>query len=83
MMIYPNPVTGKEGVLYINNMSGLLTIELFDITGKLLYTTNVFSEGEILSNISFPFTNSDGIYECRVRSNRESREIKILISNGE
>ena len=72
MNVFPNPTTGNFRV--ISGLTGLLTVELYDYTGKLAYSTTAYDGAEILA----PLTA--GIYALRVTDGQTSLTTKLTIT---
>src|SRR5690606_27331008 len=69
--MYPNP---SDGIFNISTQN-VLNLEVYDITGKLVYTQNQVQNN---SRIDLSFLNS-GMYIAKVMDNNNSHSQKIVI----
>lgn len=77
--VYPNPVQGNLQVSWENITSEYLYISILDLSGRVLYQQTEFSAsgaGNTTINIS---DLTGGIYICRVTSNGNSVNKKIIV----
>lgn len=79
--IYPNPATDFIQV----NISGtenelIRSIEIYDITGRLMQSENVPSESQS-SSLSIPLAEiNNGIYQIRIETSQRTTARKIVVS---
>jgi hypothetical protein len=77
--IYPNPSSGNFNVIYLlpQNKNGKL--EVFDITGKVVYELRL-PQWSTLQSISLSNYISNGLYNCVITSDgqRVSRKIAVI-----
>ncbi len=79
MRIYPNPMTENSNIEFEMSTSGSVTVDLFDITGKKVTTTqNKVQAGTQTFNVS---GLNSGIYTVNIKSDNFVYSGKI-ISNG-
>jgi hypothetical protein len=69
--IYPNPATDK---LNISSLSNVNEIEILNVTGKVIYSTNVNSTTFVVNTSNF----SRGLYFVRVASGNEMKTYKFI-----
>ena len=77
----PNPFINETLVQYHSVDSGPMNIELYNLTGKLLFSQSLrssagWNEIEISSNL---LGNQPGMYILRLRSGQESHSLKIVL----
>jgi hypothetical protein len=72
MSIFPNPTTGEVNVIF--NSSAEKTLNLTDLTGRVILSQNVSDDKVTLDISAF----SNGIYYLRVSSNDASETLKIV-----
>ncbi len=73
LLIYPNP--SFEGIVYLENLDGTNTLEVFSLIGDLLYKQITSSHSESLNLTNF----SSGYYFIKITdSNGKSKAIKII-----
>lgn len=77
-VLYPNPNDGEFRIRFAPESKGDINIDVFDMTGKLVYN-NVFSnEKEFDKVVSASFLNS-GVYIVKVNDGGKKIERKIVI----
>jgi len=75
--VYPNPVNDKIYIMPDDLMDGMATVEIFDLTGKLVYNTTINAAIKLQSlNIS---TINKGIYNLRITANEKAYNQKLVI----
>jgi Secretion system C-terminal sorting domain len=70
--VFPNPTTGNFRV--ISGLTGLLTVELYDYTGKLAYSTTAYDGAEIVAPLPV------GIYALSITDGCNSVSTKLTIT---
>lgn len=77
--VWPNPATGSLNFALNSVNNELVTISLFDLSGR--YLTSLYS-GEVSSNLSLtvnrPTSIPAGFYICRVHTSRGEQNIKVI-----
>ncbi|MFH0866328.1 MAG: T9SS type A sorting domain-containing protein [Bacteroidota bacterium] len=81
--IYPNPASDHFTLMMNINAEEIITAELFDLTGRIIFEENFISSsnGMQILEFSVPQINS-GIYYLQVRSNNFSKTIPVEIFNN-
>ncbi len=69
--IYPNPSTG---IVNLKNTNGIVSVRIFDLNGRNVFTTNVSDNQVDLSNLK------DGLYIMNVESEKASKYLKLVIN---
>ena len=79
--IYPNPMYGTGRVKYVLDQSGNVSINMYDVTGKMV--KNIFS-GQAAQGLQIvDFDSSDipaGVYFCRLESDHLTQTQKVIIT---
>ncbi len=74
VFLYPNPASGMENIVWGPDANGKASIELADMTGRVVYTTSVDVDGLRLVNPKSPKSQIDlsginaGIYLLTIKS---------------
>jgi len=74
--IYPNPFTDQLTVNFGSSQKGLVTICLYDLSGKQVIQ-KILSEGEHMQILDVS-TLSQGIYTCVINSNENVSVLKVV-----
>jgi hypothetical protein len=76
--IYPNPSSGNFNITYLLPQNKEGKLEVFDITGKVVYEMRM-PQWSTLQSINLPSYISNGLYNCVITSEgqRVSRKIAI------
>jgi type IX secretion system substrate protein len=79
--IYPNPMFGTGRIKYVLDEAGQVSINMYDVTGKMV--KNIFS-GEAAQGLQIiDFNSSDmpsGVYFCRLESDHLTQTQKVIIT---
>jgi hypothetical protein len=79
--VYPNPMYGQGKIKYLLDESGAVSINMYDVTGKLVKT--VFS-GQANKGLQIvDFDSSDmpqGVYFCRLESDHLTQTQKVIVT---
>ena len=79
--VYPNPLNGNGRIKYLLDESGYVSLDLYDITGKLV--KNVF-RGQADQGLNIAYFNSndmpEGLYFCRLASDHLVQTQKVVIT---
>ena len=75
--ISPNPNNGNFKIMYLLPQNRKGTFEVFDITGKKVFSYNL-PQWSTLQNFDLSFL-SNGVYHCIIQSNRFSVSKKLVI----
>ncbi len=82
LSIYPNPVqNGNEVTVVVKNIkseSENIQIEIFDLSGKLVYARNVAGVGNVISRVQLDDKISQGVYLVQTRIDGVLIETKKL-----
>jgi hypothetical protein len=76
-LVYPNPFKNQFHVLYNQPVDEMVTVELFDLRGKLVYTTSVIPNGIELA-IDVADQISTGTYLLKVSSGENQSIFKVF-----
>lgn len=82
MKLFPNPAREHVNIEYSLPNDGGVTLEIFNLNGQLMMTTNrgIQSAGE--HYYSWPVTNIiSGTYLCIITQNQEIMSKKVIIEN--
>lgn len=79
LSVFPNPVAQKAQLTYQSSSGGTVNIQLFDVRGKLMYSTNeteikVGTNSTILNLGDWP----NGVYFCTLSTAAMAKTIKII-----
>lgn len=79
--VYPNPVFGAGRIKYVLDESGPVSINMYDVTGKMVKT--IFS-GQADKGLQIVEFNSSelpqGVYFCRLESDHLTQTQKVIIT---
>jgi len=81
MKIYPNPMTEFVNIEYSLNSKGSVKIEIFDISGKSLFSEVIGNKLE--GNYIYKLDTNEllaGIYLCKISQNKEIETQKIVVN---
>ena len=74
--LFPNPVNNQDAVLELTDVTGEVVIRIVDITGKLVNTQKVTTNGRIV----LPTQNlNPGVYIVNVSNNEGSTTQKLIV----
>ena len=73
-IIYPNPVTDILNISITNLQNDVTIASLFDINGKLLYSSEMKSGTNMINMAKF----AKGVYLLKLKSNAATKNIKII-----
>ena len=80
MVIYPNPSEGIVTVLYNDRLEPNYTVELMDLTGKVLYQAQRQDNDEENSDFSIDLSDfAGGIYFIQINSGGQTFVQKLVI----
>jgi len=74
VIVYPNPTKDELYIKRNNNFSDVLTIDIFDISGKTVFKNKISKEESKINIHSLP----TGLYFLKVSSKENSNTIKII-----
>ncbi len=75
--VFPNPANDKLYIVFDNTNEGMATVEMFDLTGKLVYQTTINATIKLQTiNIN---DIKKGIYSLRISTNNNIYNQKIVI----
>ena len=75
--VYPNPANDKIYIMPDDLMDGMATVEIFDLTGKIVYNTTINTAIKLQSlNIN---AINKGIYNLRITANGKSYNQKLVL----
>jgi hypothetical protein len=74
LMIYPNPSDGNFYIRLFNEISPDARIEIFDIGGKIVYKTAIYSNKQ-----NIIFTNQPSYYVIKVFNGQDYYTNKLLL----
>ena len=75
--VYPNPAKDELSIQFDNVIEGTAIIELFDLTGKLIYNTSINTDLKLQTlNIS---SLKAGMYNLRISGNNITKNQKLVI----
>lgn len=82
IQIYPNPVTnGSVNINFTSSINQKIALEVIDLTGKSVYSSNDITINEGNNNIRLSDANlKNGVYFCRFKST-EGISVRKLILN--
>jgi uncharacterized delta-60 repeat protein len=82
LLVYPNPVHGQVVLEYVLPSSGEVTLEMFDLNGKLVHTffrNEQKSQGENIAVMYIPAAVVPGAYVLRLQTALGSTGIRIVV----
>jgi len=74
--VYPNPTTGKVQILINNTDNAILTLDIYNSIGKLVYKLENIEDDYIEIDIS---NQSSGLYMLKLYDNKSVKMIKKII----
>lgn len=74
IFFYPNPTNGLVNI--INKQKETLALALEDYSGKLVYSTQIVNEKQLIDFSSY----ANGIYFLKLKNNKETTTQKLVIS---
>ena len=78
-MYFPNPNTGNFQLYLENNALESISLEIFDVTGKITYSNNVEFQSGNTKLVSLNFSNlAKGVYYIRV-SDDNNQYVKSMV----
>jgi hypothetical protein len=80
MRLYPNPTSGPFNVQIDNLETNNLTIDILDMTGRVVYTRYV---GSVSGNVIEAFDMTElrmGAYSIRMNANGKSTQLRFIIN---
>jgi hypothetical protein len=72
---YPNPAIGEINIEVQNILAGKLSMEVFNITGQLVYATELGQDLFLTKKISL----QPGVYTVRITGGMETETAKIIV----
>jgi hypothetical protein len=80
--VYPNPLNNSGHIKYILDEAGMVSIAMYDITGKLIKKVFSGQAEQGLQNVYFNSNNvSEGIYFLRLESDHLVQTQKVVITH--
>jgi hypothetical protein len=79
LLIYPNPVSGSSVQISTAGFSGMTSVEIYDLQGRVVYSDNIEnsqSSNRIVVDVS---SLSNGTYVIRLASNNKSLASKLVV----
>ena len=78
--IYPNPVSGKEINIMMNNLiAGNYILSIYDATGKIILVQNINNTGGMNTTIHLPDYLTPGVYELKLSDKNKVFTEKLLV----
>ena len=78
--VFPNPNTGNFQLYLENNALESISLELFDVTGKITYSNNIEFQSGNTKLVSLNFSNlAKGVYYIRVSDDNNQYVRSIVI----
>ena len=82
IIIYPNPASGKTNISIFAEKDELVTVNIRDYTGKLVYSQKAqISKGKNIIPITNLNVYSDGVYHVQLLFDDKMYTIKLIIKN--
>lgn len=83
IVVYPNPVNNLMNLYFLLDQPGDIRIEIFNLTGKVVFRSNYQPDAAGYQNISFNVSMlTPGFYMLRVtQANRQVARKKILVNH--
>ncbi|MCF0205901.1 MAG: T9SS type A sorting domain-containing protein, partial [Bacteroidales bacterium] len=75
--VYPNPTTGMLNISFNNITNGEVSLELYDVLGKLVATQQVYGAGDCTIDIS---AQPEGLYILKVSTADFTSKKKITLT---
>lgn len=81
IVIYPNPLVGMAKIKINNPTSSVVTIHVYDMTGKLVETifNDKMAAGETIVDFDASSWNA-GIYTAQIQSNNTLQAVKLVVA---
>jgi hypothetical protein len=80
--VYPNPLNGTGRIKYLLDESGFVSLDMYDITGKLVKNIYSGQAEQGLQIVNFDSNNlPEGIYFCRLESDHLIQTQKVVITH--
>jgi hypothetical protein len=77
--LYPNPFSIETTIKYVLKKSDWIAYEIFDITGRRIFTSSKNFDLRLMNKIHLNFYDlPTGVYFCRLYSSSSNRTLKIL-----
>ena len=76
--VYPNPSNGTFSI-QLKEVISDFEVEIFDITGKVIYTQEFYQNSDLVKEINVKNEISKGIYFLNIRSSDNLVTKKIII----
>ncbi|MDR0926990.1 MAG: S8 family peptidase [Ignavibacteria bacterium] len=76
LLLFPNAVTNNVSIL-VNGVSGVSTIQVFDISGNMIYTNTIESENGFTDNVDMS-NYATGSYLVRVSNGKDVVTEKLI-----
>lgn len=73
-----NPILNNEVAIYFKNSFANATIEVYDVSGKLLFNKGISSRDVSNQTFTFGFNQPSGMYFVRVVTDKFSKTIKFI-----
>jgi len=74
VQVYPNPLRGTKLIVDLGKMDSNVTVEIYDMQGKQVYSSLIYSEKAEL-NLQIP----TGLYVVKVSDGDYSRTLKLIV----
>jgi uncharacterized membrane protein len=80
--VYPNPLNGTGYIKYVLDETGFVSIDMYDITGKLVKNIYGGQAEQGLQIAHFDFNDlPEGIYFCRLASDHLVQTQKVMVTH--
>ena len=77
--VYPNPSTASNVKLSIENYSGSMEVEVFDLLGRLVYSTTTKVDNKLDMTLVLPSNLAPGVYTVDIDGDHNLSHIEKLI----
>lgn len=78
--VYPNPATDQTSVCFSLNGNGKVSVEIFDLTGSLIYTSGDINYTRGFHQLPLPIENmAAGIYPVKIQSGSSVKFFKLIV----
>jgi hypothetical protein len=79
--IYPNPMNGTGRVKYVLDQTGIVNINMYDVTGKMVKSIYSGNANQGLQIVDFDSSDIPaGVYFCRLESDHLTQTQKVVIT---
>lgn len=78
LTVYPNPTAGKFNINYYNSSQEIITFEITNLLGKIIYTQTVRIDGKYSNEIDLSKFGA-GVYFIKAISNNKIHTQKLII----